>query len=140
MHHGRCAPCSMRPRWGSRSSAQRANSTSPLLWAQTLAARSDGVPVHAPAPAPTTLFPRGAQFFAAWELSRLGRVHRCIPAKGATMRLLAAPLLVVLLACACSPPATETNNPPIATEGAAAERAAEAPAPGANSFTEDQAR
>jgi hypothetical protein len=45
----------------------------------------------------------------------------------------------LLLLAACNPNA-DTNNPAVATDEAVEERMAEAPAVGANSFTEDQAR
>lgn len=48
--------------------------------------------------------------------------------------LLAAPLLA-----GCNPTA-QTNNPAVATEDSVAERQTQAPARGATSFTEDQAR
>jgi len=54
------------------------------------------------------------------------------------MRLLVGAVAALLLS-ACNPDA-ETNNPAVATDEATAERAAEAPAAGANSFTEEQAR
>lgn len=55
------------------------------------------------------------------------------------MRKLSLALGALLLAAACNPSA-DTDNPAIATNEAVAERAADAPAQGANSFTEDQAR
>jgi hypothetical protein len=54
------------------------------------------------------------------------------------MRILICALAASMLA-ACNPSA-DTDNPAVATEEATAERAADAPSPGANSFTEDQAR
>lgn len=55
------------------------------------------------------------------------------------MRKLTLVVGALLLAAACNPNA-ETDNPAVATEEAIAERAADAPATGANSFTEAQAR
>ncbi len=55
------------------------------------------------------------------------------------MRVAAVVLIVAVLTSACNPNA-ETNNPPVATGEAATERSTQAPAAGANSFTEDQAR
>jgi hypothetical protein len=55
------------------------------------------------------------------------------------MRKLALVVGALLLAAACNPNA-DTDNPAVATDNAAAERAADAPSQGANSFTEDQAR
>jgi hypothetical protein len=53
------------------------------------------------------------------------------------MILFAVPAAMTLAACN---PAAETNNPAVATDEAVAERQAEAPAAGASSFTEEQAR
>jgi hypothetical protein len=55
------------------------------------------------------------------------------------MRKLTLVVGALLLAAACNPNA-ETDNPALATDEAVAERAADAPATGANSFTEEQAR
>jgi hypothetical protein len=54
------------------------------------------------------------------------------------MRILVCALAASMLA-ACNPSA-DTDNPAVATEEESAERAADAPSPGANSFTQDQAR
>lgn len=55
------------------------------------------------------------------------------------MKYTTSALAALLLLAACNPSA-ETNNPAVATEESTAERVAEAPAVGANSFTEDQVR
>jgi hypothetical protein len=55
------------------------------------------------------------------------------------MRTLLSALTALTLLAACNPNA-ETDNPAVATDEAVAERQADAPAAGANSFTEDQAR
>jgi hypothetical protein len=55
------------------------------------------------------------------------------------MRKLTLAVGALLLAAACNPNA-ETDNPAVATDEAVAERTADAPATGANSFTEEQAR
>lgn len=55
------------------------------------------------------------------------------------MRTLFAVAATAALVAACAPDSDKTN-PAIATEESAAERAAAAPAAGASSFTEDQAR
>lgn len=55
------------------------------------------------------------------------------------MRTILTVAAIAAMAAACAPDSDKTN-PAIATEEATAERAAAAPAAGATSFTEDQAR
>jgi hypothetical protein len=55
------------------------------------------------------------------------------------MRIILTALCASALAAACYP-AADTDNPVVATEDAVVERMADAPSPGANSFTEEQAR
>lgn len=55
------------------------------------------------------------------------------------MRMLLGAIAALTSLAACNRNA-ETDNPAIATDEAVAERQADAPATGANSFTEDQAR
>jgi hypothetical protein len=55
------------------------------------------------------------------------------------MRLFTGAAISILTLAACQPDSVKTN-PPLATQEAAAERAAAAPAAGANSFTMEQAR
>ncbi len=55
------------------------------------------------------------------------------------MRMMFGAFVALAFVAACNPQA-DTDNAAIATEEARAERAADAPSPGANSFTEAQAR
>ena len=55
------------------------------------------------------------------------------------MRLAMCAVAAALITAACNPNA-ETDNTPVATDESVAERQADAPAAGANSFTEEQAR